>query len=120
MNKNNAVHAIVFEAVAVAISLEEPELMAMGVALLAKFLSVRGQKRRGGVGGGRRGGRRDSICRMRRCENPTLSTLHWRTWRAWPRFLLWWTLVRGSGPRFDRAFGAIVPPTAHCPPDPLQ
>lgn len=41
MNKNNAVHAIVFEAVAVAIALEEPELMAMGVALLAKFLSVR-------------------------------------------------------------------------------
>jgi hypothetical protein len=30
----------VFEAVAVAISLEEPELLAMGVALLAKFLSV--------------------------------------------------------------------------------
>jgi len=41
VNKNNAVHAIVFEAVAVAIALEEPELMAMGVALLAKFLSVR-------------------------------------------------------------------------------
>lgn len=41
MNKNNAVHAIVFEAVAVAISLEEPELLNMGVALLAKFLSVR-------------------------------------------------------------------------------
>ena len=41
MNKNNAVHAIVFEAVAVAISLEEPELLAMGVALLAKFLTVR-------------------------------------------------------------------------------
>lgn len=40
MNKNNAVHAIVFEAVAVAIALDEPELMAMGVALLAKFLSV--------------------------------------------------------------------------------
>ncbi len=33
-------HAIVFEAVAVAISLKEPELLAMGVALLAKFLSV--------------------------------------------------------------------------------
>lgn len=43
VNKNNAVHAIVFEAVAVAISLEEPELMAMGVALLAKFLSVGGE-----------------------------------------------------------------------------
>lgn len=41
VNKNNAVHAIVFEAVAVAISLEEPELLNMGVALLAKFLSVR-------------------------------------------------------------------------------
>ena len=41
VNKNNAVHAIVFEAVAVAISLEEPELLTMGVALLAKFLSVR-------------------------------------------------------------------------------
>jgi len=41
VNKNNAVHAIVFEAVAVAIALEEPELMSMGVALLAKFLSVR-------------------------------------------------------------------------------
>lgn len=41
VNKNNAVHAIVFEAVAVAIALEEPELMTMGVALLAKFLSVR-------------------------------------------------------------------------------
>lgn len=41
VNKNNALHAIVFEAVAVAIALEEPELMAMGVALLAKFLSVR-------------------------------------------------------------------------------
>lgn len=40
VNKNNAVHAIVFEAVAVAIALDEPELMAMGVALLAKFLSV--------------------------------------------------------------------------------
>ena len=41
VNKNNAVHAIVFEAVAVAISLEEAELMTLGVALLAKFLSVR-------------------------------------------------------------------------------
>lgn len=28
MNKNNAVHAIVFEAVAVAIGLEEPDLLA--------------------------------------------------------------------------------------------
>jgi hypothetical protein len=41
VNKNNAVHAIVFEAVAVAIGLEEPELLAMGGALLAKFLAVR-------------------------------------------------------------------------------
>lgn len=41
VNKNNAVHAIVFEAVAVAINLQEPELMALGVAMLAKFLSVR-------------------------------------------------------------------------------
>lgn len=41
VNKNNAVHAIVFEAVAVAIGLEEPDLMNMGVALLAKFLAVR-------------------------------------------------------------------------------
>lgn len=41
VNKNNAVHAIVFEAVAVAIALDQPELMSQGVALLAKFLSVR-------------------------------------------------------------------------------
>lgn len=41
VNKNNAVHAIVFEAVAVAIGLEEPDLLNMGVALLAKFLAVR-------------------------------------------------------------------------------
>jgi hypothetical protein len=56
VNKNNAVHAIVFEAVAVAILLDEPELMAMGVALLAKFLSVSGA----GLEGNR--GRSEALC----------------------------------------------------------
>jgi len=40
-NKNNAVHAIVFEAVAVAVGLGDPELLSMSVSLLARFLSVR-------------------------------------------------------------------------------
>ena len=39
-NKNNAVNAIVFEAVSVAIGLEEPGLLSIAVALLAKFLKT--------------------------------------------------------------------------------
>lgn len=40
-NKNNAVHAIVFEAVALAIGLEDADLLTAGAALLARFLAVR-------------------------------------------------------------------------------
>ena len=40
MNKNNAMHAIVVEAVSLAIGLEHPELLTLGAALLAKFLAV--------------------------------------------------------------------------------
>lgn len=40
-NKNNAVHAIVFEGVAVALALDDAELLTAGVALLARFLAVR-------------------------------------------------------------------------------
>lgn len=42
INKNNAQHAIVFEAVALALALEaDAELLAASVALLGKFISVR-------------------------------------------------------------------------------
>lgn len=40
-NKNNAVHAIVFEAAAVAVGMDDPELLTMAVGLLARFLTVR-------------------------------------------------------------------------------
>lgn len=40
-NKNNAVHAVVFEAVAVAVGLGDPELLTMGIGLLARFLTIR-------------------------------------------------------------------------------
>ena len=42
INKNNAQHAIVFEAVALALALEaDAELLGASVALLGKFISVR-------------------------------------------------------------------------------
>ena len=42
INKNNAQHAIVFEAVALALALEaDAELLGSSVALLGKFISVR-------------------------------------------------------------------------------
>ena len=42
MNKNNAQHSIVFEAVALALALEaDPELLVAAVGLLGKFISVR-------------------------------------------------------------------------------
>ena len=42
VNKNNAQHAIVFEAVALALALEaDPELLVAAVGLLGKFISVR-------------------------------------------------------------------------------
>ncbi|BDA41202.1 AP-2 complex subunit alpha-1 [Coccomyxa sp. Obi] len=42
VNKNNAQHAIVFEAIALALALEaDPELLTAGVAMLGKFISVR-------------------------------------------------------------------------------
>lgn len=40
-NKSNAVHAIVFEAAALAVGLGDPELLDMAVSLLARFLTVR-------------------------------------------------------------------------------
>ena len=40
-NKSNAMHAIVFEAAALAVGLGDPELLNMAVALLARFLTVR-------------------------------------------------------------------------------
>lgn len=40
-NKNNAVHAIVFEAVALAVGLGDAELLNIGIGLLARFLTVR-------------------------------------------------------------------------------
>ena len=42
VNKNNAQHAVVFEAIALALALEaDAELLTAGVALLARFISVR-------------------------------------------------------------------------------
>jgi len=42
VNKNNAQHAVVFEAIALALALEaDAELLSAGVALLARFISVR-------------------------------------------------------------------------------
>ncbi|KDD73994.1 adaptin, partial [Helicosporidium sp. ATCC 50920] len=41
VNKNNAVHAIVFEALSLALGLGDADLLALGAALLARFLSVR-------------------------------------------------------------------------------
>lgn len=43
LNKNNAQHAIVFEAVALALAAEadDAELLGAGVALLGKFITVR-------------------------------------------------------------------------------
>ena len=40
-NKNNAVHAIVFEAAATAVSIDDKELMLMVVSLMVRFLAVR-------------------------------------------------------------------------------
>ena len=40
-NKSNAVHAIAFEGVAVAVALEDPELVSLGLGLMARFLTVR-------------------------------------------------------------------------------
>lgn len=40
-NKNNAVHAIVFEAAALAVGLGDAELLNLGLGLLARFLTVR-------------------------------------------------------------------------------